>query len=137
MAKKKSSGKTVAKGGARKGGAKKKKGAVTTTASKSGTPKKKGAAKKKGTKKASAPKLNDRQIELLRRVHTAGPEGYFVGQKVEQRTIDALHQRKLLKRGPKHKERKAHPYHVTKSGEKHLGSAGTTSADGGAAPTSF
>jgi hypothetical protein len=134
MAKKKSS---TTKGGTKKGGTKKKGTASAQTASKSGTPKaKKSGGAKKGAakKKAAAPKLNDRQLELLRKVHSAGPEGYFVGQKVEQRTIDALHQRKLLKRGPKHKEKKAHPYHVTKTGAKHVGSAGGSSVSG-ASPT--
>ena len=130
-----------AKAGTKKAGVKKTavKAAPTKakaeTATKSGTPKaaaKKAAPKAAATKKAApkkaAPKLNDRQLELLKKVKDSGEVGYAVGQKVEQRTIDALKERKLLK-GAKNKETGKHHYQVTKAGEKHLGgssSAGTS-----------
>jgi hypothetical protein len=122
---------TQPKAGAKKGGTKKvKKKAAAATAAKSGTPKaaaKKKAApkatKKAAVKKAPAVKLNDRQRDLLKKVKDAGEGGYFVGQKVEQRSIDALVDRKLLKKGAKDKAKGSIPYHLTKTGEKHLGAA--------------
>ena len=110
------------------------------TASKSGTPKAstkksaapKGATKKAAPKKASAPKLNDRQLELLRRVHGAGANGY-TSAKGEDRSLEALGTRKLIKRGAKNKETGKHPYSLTKAGEKLLGSSGASSSPTGGA----
>lgn len=113
-----------------------KRGASAETAAKSGTPKgtkgkKAGAPKAAGAAKKAAPiKLNDRQSELLRKVHGAGESGYTIGQKTEQRTIDALQERKLLKRGAKNKATGQHSYTLTKAGEKHLG-GGASGATGG------
>jgi len=75
-----------------------------------------GAAKKK----AAEVKLNDLQRDFLKKIHGAGEPGYRVGQKVEQRTIDALESRKLLKKGAKHKESGTYHYVLTKAGQKHL-----------------
>ena len=115
---------------------------ATGMAAKTGTPKgvaKKSAGAKAGaaTKKASKPavKLNDRQSELLSKVRGAGETGYHFGQKTELRTLEALRERKLLKRGAKDKDKGTHPYTVTKAGEKHLGGGGGSSG-GGASPTS-
>src|SRR4051794_41615830 len=65
------------------------------------------APKEKATRKESASrppapvKLTDRQKQVLQKIQAAGPTGYEVGQKAEQRTLDALADRKLIKRGPK------------------------------------
>ncbi len=94
------------------------------TSAKSATPK---AAKKASAPKAAVPakkaaevKLNDRQRDFLKKIKDAGDPGYLIGQKIEQRTIDALVDRKLLKKGPKHKESGSFHYILTKAGEKHL-----------------
>jgi len=77
-------------------------------------------------KKAVPIKLNDRQREFLRKIKDAGTVGYEVAQKVEQRTIDALLERKLVKKGAKNKETGKSPYLLTKAGEKHLPAAPST-----------
>ena len=120
----------------KRAGAKKSKGesaaVASETAAKSATPK---AAKKSGGAKAAAPapakaagaakkageiKLNDRQRDFLKKIKEAAEPGYLVGEKIEQRTIEALVTRKLLKKGPKHKESGGFHYILTKAGEKHL-----------------
>ena len=127
---------TEAKAGTKRAGAKKSKAeapaVASETAAKSATPKaaKKSAAAPKaeaapakaagGAKKAGEIKLNDRQREFLKKIKDAAEPGYLVGQKIEQRTIDALADRKLLKKGPKHKESGGFHYVLTKAGEKHL-----------------
>src|SRR5262245_43439639 len=68
-------------------------------------------------------KLNDRQREFLSRIKGTGETGYVVGPKAEQRTIDALIERKLVKKGAKNKETGQQPYLLTKAGEKHLPAA--------------
>lgn len=73
-------------------------------------------------KKTAAVKLNDRQREVLGRIKSAGESGYDA-PKAEQRTIDALAERKLVKKGAKNKETGKAPYLVTKAGEKHLPAA--------------
>jgi hypothetical protein len=99
--------------------------AAAETAAKPGTPKgksPKSAAPKGGAaKKGAAPiKLNDKQRELLGKVKEAGESGYAIGQKIEQRTINALQERKLIKRGAKNKETGNYHYLLTKLGEKQL-----------------
>lgn len=135
MAKKKAGGTTESKAGTKRAGVKKSKGGAAVaseTGAKSATPKAKKSAVPKaaaasakaegGAKKAAAEiKLNDRQREFLKKVKDAGEPGYRIGQKIEQRTIDALVDRKLLKKGPKHKESGGFHYLLTKAGEKHLG----------------
>lgn len=131
-AKKKTATKTATKKAAPKKAAPKKAGVESGTAAKSATPKaKKSAAaaagtKATGTKAAGAKKavkLNDRQLELLKKVHGAGETGYTIGQKTEQRTIDVLHKHGLLKRGKKNKDTGHHSYTVSKTGQKHVGTA--------------
>jgi hypothetical protein len=129
MAVKKSAG---SKGSASKKAAKK--GAAKKAAKKAGAAKTKtGAAKKAGKKKASAApvKLSTSQTELLRKVGGASEPGYRFEKKAEQRTLDALHERKLIKRGPKHKESGSYHYTISNTGKKHLDSQG-----GGAAASS-
>jgi hypothetical protein len=74
-------------------------------------------------KKPAAVKLNDRQREFLKKIHDAGEAGYHVGAKVEQRTIDALAERHLVKRGPKDAATGHHRYLLTKAAGKHLPAA--------------
>jgi hypothetical protein len=118
-------GAATAKRGAAKGSVK------AETGAKANTPKAAGAAKtagRKGTKKAAGIKLTDRQAEFLKKVKGASEPGYRVG-KGEQRTIDALVERKLLKRGPKDKESGTYHYMISKTGEKHLSTIGTAGAE--------
>ena len=79
-------------------------------------------------KKAGEVKLNDRQRDFLKKIKEAAEPGYLVGQKIEQRTIEALVNRKLLKKGPKHKESGSFHYVLTKAGEKHLAAHKASSA---------
>jgi hypothetical protein len=90
-------------------------------AAKDASPKKAAASVGGGAKKGAAPvKLNDKQRELLGKVKEAGESGYAIGQKIEQRTINALQERKLIKRGAKNKETGNYHYLLTKLGEKNL-----------------
>src|SRR3954453_19284281 len=77
-------------------------------------------------KKAVPIKLNDQQRGFLKKIKDAGAAGYEVARKVEQRTIDALFERKLVKKGAKNKETGKQPYLLTKAGEKHLPAASPT-----------
>ncbi len=91
------------------------------TASKAATPKPApAAAKAPAAKKAAAPvKLTDRQLDFLKQIQGKG-EGYVLEKKAEQRTIDALLDRKLIKKGAKDKTSGHFRYMVSKAGEKHL-----------------
>jgi hypothetical protein len=120
MAVKKKSGSTASKAGAKKGATKKAASAKAGGA--------KGAAKKAGGAKKAAPvKLNDRQREFLSRIKSAGEGGYHMGQKAEERTLEALRERKLVKRGAKDKVKGTHPYTLSRAGEKHLTSGSSSS----------
>jgi hypothetical protein len=80
-------------------------------------------APKKGTvKKAMAVKLSDAQSRLLSTVQQAKDAGYL-GNKAQAKTLDALVQRKLIKRGKK--EGGFFRYQLTKAGEKHLATPST------------
>lgn len=81
-----------------------------------------GPKKAGGVKKASAPKLNDKQLEILKKVHGAGDAGYEV-DKSELRTIEALKTRRYVKAGAKEKGTGKVRYAVTKEGLKHVGPA--------------
>ena len=70
--------------------------------------------------KKPAIKLNDRQRDYLKKIKDAGETGYEAGPSYEQRTIDALVERKLVKRGPKDKTSGKHRFSLTKTGEKNL-----------------
>jgi hypothetical protein len=130
----------AAKAPAKKAAPKKK--AAAQTAAKTATPKKasapKGAAPKKAAatpaatpaakapvKKAAPLKLTDKQTEILKRVKDSGETGYTSGAKIEDRTLEALKEKKLLKRGAKNKETGNHHYTLTKTGEKHLAPSST------------
>lgn len=104
------------------------KGAVKTeTASKTtaAAPKSAATAPKAATaapKKASpaALKLTSTQSDLLSRIGGAGEPGYRSEKKVEFRTIEALRERKLIKRGAKHKESGNFHYQISNAGKKFL-----------------
>ena len=87
-------------------------------------PKKAAAAPKK---KAAPVKLTDNQVGLLKKVAEAKETGY-PATKAENRAIESLQTKKLVKRGTKTKEGSYH-YLVTKSGEKHLTPAPVPSKD--------
>ncbi len=127
MAVKKSAGSRAQGGSASKKAGAKKGAAQRAAAKKSGAAKTKSAAPKTaGKKKASAApvKLSTSQTELLRKVGGASEPGYRFEKKTEQRTLDALHERKLIKRGPKHKESGSYHYQISNTGRKHLGGQG-------------
>ena len=87
--------------------------AAATAPAKAGAPK---AAAKKG---AEAPvKLTPTQGELLKKI--GGSEtGYLAEKKAEQRTIDALLERKLIKKGAKDKASGNVNYMISSAGKKH------------------
>ncbi len=99
---------------------------ATDTASKASTPKPspvdaKAPAAKAAPKKVAAPvKLTDRQVDFLKQIYGAKDAGYLLEKKAEQRTIDALLDRKLIKKGAKDKTSGHFRYMVSKAGEKHL-----------------
>ena len=113
-----------------------------TTGKKAGAGARKGATQAKGVAKktktkatakaapaAPAPskgvpaKLNDRQREFLQRVKDAGEAGFVVTRSIEQRTIDALAARKMVKKGAKNKQTGKTPYFLTKAAANHLPAA--------------
>jgi hypothetical protein len=51
-------------------------------------------------------------------------------KKIEERTLEALRERKLIKRGAKDKEKGAHPWTLTKLGEKTLGGSSEAAPQG-------
>ncbi len=121
MALKKSAGATAgtAKKTAAKGGAAKK-----------AAPKKAaGATKKAAPKKAAGPKLSPAQHDLLKKVgsHT-DPAGYHAEKKPENKSLESLLKHKLVKRGKKHPKTGHYHYSISKTGQKHLETAGSSGA---------
>ncbi len=107
-------------------------GAETAKAASKGAPKKAEAAGPPADAKANAPKaaakkgaeapvkLTATQGELLKKI--GGSEaGYLAGKKAEQRTIDALLERKLIKKGAKDKASGNVNYMISSAGKKHPG----------------
>ena len=94
---------------------------ASDTAVKAETPK---AAPKKAAaapKKAAAPvKLTDKQLEFLKQIQSTKEEGYLTAKKAEQKTIETLLGKKLIKKGAKDKTSGNFRYTVSKAGEKHL-----------------
>jgi hypothetical protein len=123
--KKASTGKKAGAGAGK--GATKAKGVAKETKTKTKT---KPAATKGATapRKAVPIKLSGGQQELLKKVKGAGAAGYEVARKAEQRSIDALVERKLLKKGAKNKATGKQCYLVSKAGEKHLTTAPAAAA---------
>lgn len=75
---------------------------------------------KPAAKKAAPVKLTENQVKFLQTIQAAGETGYEPKNKNEQRSIDALLTRKLLKRGSKNKETGNSRYLLTKAGAAHL-----------------
>ncbi len=95
------------------------------TAANSATPKKTAA------QKAAPPvKLTASQSDLLKRIGEAPEPGYRIEKKAEQRTLDALQERKLIKKGSKHKESGNYHYLISSLGKKHLESQSGTPSQG-------
>jgi hypothetical protein len=98
---------------------------ATDTASKAATPKASAAPKKAASvapKKAAAPvKLTERQLEFLKQIRGA-TEGFITAKKAEQKTLETLLDKKLIKKGAKDKASGNFRYTVSKAGEKHLSS---------------
>jgi hypothetical protein len=79
------------------------------------------AAKKAVAKKAAPPlKLSASQDEILKKIGSAGETGYTLEKKAEQRSIDSLLEKKLIKKGAKDKTSGSIPYHISSAGKKHL-----------------
>jgi hypothetical protein len=102
-----------------------KRAAGRASAKKTTTAKKTSSSRTAAPKRATSVKLNDRQRDFLKKIKAAGETGYEAGPSYEQRTIDALVDRRLVKRGAKDKQSGKHRFMITKSGEKQL-SAGPT-----------
>lgn len=103
---------------------------ASDTAAKAETPKPSAAAPKKAAavapKKAAAPvKLTEKQLEFLKLIHSA-KDGYTTAKKAEQKTLETLLDKKLIKKGAKDKTSGNYRFTVSKAGEKHL--SATTSA---------
>ena len=79
------------------------------------------AAKKAAPKKAAAPiKLSASQGELLKKIGETADTGYTVDKKVEERSIESLLNKKLIKKGAKDKASGKLRYHISSAGKKHL-----------------
>ena len=105
--------------------------AVETTSTPAPTPaaasakpaaaKKAAAPKKAAAKKAAAPiKLSTSQDELLKKIHGTAETGYPAAKKAEQKSIDSLLGKKLIKKGAKNKATGSVHYHISTAGKKHL-----------------
>ncbi len=75
--------------------------------------------KKAAAKKSAAPiKLTDGQVELLKKIGGTADTGYALDKKVEQRSIDSLLLKKLIKKGSKDKATGTLRYHISGGGKK-------------------
>lgn len=122
--------KTKAKAGGKKSAAKEETAPKKTTKAASSS-----APKKAAPKKAAAPiKLSSSQEDLLKKIGEAAAPGYRSEKKAEQRTLDALQERKLIKRGAKDKASGTHHYLISNAGKKHLESQANASAPSSSTP---
>ena len=83
---------------------------------KSAAPKQAAAPKKK----AAPVKLTPNQTDLLKKVHGAGEAGLPADSKAVAKSLEALKDKKLIKKGKKNKDTGHVHYHLSKAGEKHL-----------------
>jgi hypothetical protein len=74
--------------------------------------------KKPAAKKAAGIKLTPKQVDFLKKIHGAGEGGYNAAA-AETRSIVALVEKKLVKKGAKDKATGKIPYMLTKLGTKH------------------
>jgi hypothetical protein len=88
------------------------------TAKKTTTAKKTSASRTAAPKKTTTVKINDRQRDCLKKIMAAGASGYQAGPGYEPRTIEALVERKLVKRGAKDRTSGKHRYSLTKTGQR-------------------
>ncbi|MDR3635997.1 MAG: hypothetical protein P4L84_19500 [Isosphaeraceae bacterium] len=87
-------------------------------------------------KKPAAPvKLSSAQSELLAKISAADPAGYLSAKKAEQRSIEALAERKLIKKGAKDKASGNFRYLISNAGKKHLGAQPAATPSATPAPT--
>ena len=61
-------------------------------------------------------------------MHGAGEKGLPADTKLTTKSLEALKDKKLIKKGKKDKDTGHVRYHVSKAGEKHLGSSSSPSA---------
>ena len=92
----------------------------TATAAKVERTAKTSPAAKPAVKKPAPVKLTENQVKFLQTINAAGETGYEPKNKNEQRSIDAMATRKLLKRGTKNKETGSYRYLLTKLGVAQL-----------------
>lgn len=79
------------------------------------------AAKPAANKPAAPVKLSTAQSDLLAKIGAADAAGYLSAKKTEQRSIEALAERKLVKKGAKDKTSGNFRYLISSAGKKHLG----------------
>ncbi len=56
---------------------------------------------------------------MLKKIGETSETGYTVDKKVEQRSVDSLLEKKLIKKGAKDKATGKLRYHVSSTGKKH------------------
>ena len=98
----------------------------------------KAAAAPKATVKKAAPKpikLSASQTELLKKIGGTTEPGYVAEKKAEQKTIDALLERKLVKKGSKNKEKGTYHHLISTAGKKHLETASAAEAAKASTPS--
>lgn len=123
MAAKKRSASSTAKVAAKKAAPKKAAKSASTTSARARTSgPKAGAAKKAAGAKKAAIRLTDKQRELLQQVASKGAGGHEPAGAAETRSLEALKDKKVVKKLAKNKETGKVPYAVTKTGEKALAS---------------
>ena len=127
MAVKKKSGSSASKTKAAPKKASAKKAAPKTAKKKATAPKAKASLKKVSAKKAAPVKLSDNQSDLLRKVSGTGMSGMAADNKKLAKDLESLTAKKLLKKGAKNKATGHVHYHMSKAGEKHLGSSASPS----------
>jgi hypothetical protein len=93
-----------------------KQAAAPKAVTKSAAPKQAAAPKKQ----AVAIKLTPNQSDLLKKVHGAGEAGLPADSKGVAKSLEALKDKKLIKKGKKNKDTGHVHYHLSKAGEKHL-----------------
>ncbi len=98
--------------------------AAASAPSATATPAARSAPAKSAAKKAApAPiKLSPSQDELLKKIGEAPEPGYTVAKKIEERSIEGLLTKKLIKKGAKDKASGHIRYLISGAGKKHLGS---------------
>jgi hypothetical protein len=98
--------------------------AEAATAVKAGTPK--SSYKKpmpKAVVQAAAPiQLSEKQTAFLQSIRSAGHPGFRSGKKGDIKNLEALLNKKLIKKGSKDKATGDYHYTLSKAGERHLGS---------------